>query len=195
MPRVLFNECLRYTMVYILHPTVFSLTDSLKSSSCRRCLPYLKLSAKFTVMRTFLLDGPAGYKTGPMLTVVCGSDKVDASVDTDNITDIRLGNIRHIAGDRDMQEIPPMPFHQSGCAELICVGIKVFLHPAGAVGEFQPSCKGIDGKTVFIETVIPIPYEVVLLTYYFCVSHWFPGLQMSLASRYAIPVVRIVCPW
>lgn len=36
--RIVFNECLTNVVICILHPTVFSLTDSFNPTSCRWCL-------------------------------------------------------------------------------------------------------------------------------------------------------------
>lgn len=47
---VVFDECLRYTMVHILHPTVFSLPERFQSSSRRRRPALLKVSSDLVVL-------------------------------------------------------------------------------------------------------------------------------------------------
>ena len=63
MLRVGFNECLWYLMVYILHSTVFSLTDGFEPSSYRRGLSLLRFLAELFVFGTLLLNSFPAYKT------------------------------------------------------------------------------------------------------------------------------------
>ena len=77
-------------MIHILHPTVFSLTDSSQSPSCGRGLSLLKFPAKAFVLRSFLFDSFAAHKTGLMLAVVCCDNKVNATVNANDIANIRI---------------------------------------------------------------------------------------------------------
>ena len=75
-------------MIYILHPTVFSLADSFKSLSCRRSLSLLKFLAELFVLGTLLLDVSATNKTGLVFAVIGCNNKVDSSVYANNIANV-----------------------------------------------------------------------------------------------------------
>ena len=78
------DECLRDTMVHIVHPTVFSLPDGADPSSRGGRLPFLELTAEFFVMGPFLFDRCAGIE-GSLFPVIGGSEETDPTVDTDDL--------------------------------------------------------------------------------------------------------------
>lgn len=97
-------------MINILHPTVFSLTDCFESSSRRWCLTHLEFLAKFGIVSTLLLDRFAANKSRFAVTVISCDDKVNASVYTDNIADVRKFAFFDIIGYWDMKKYFPCFF-------------------------------------------------------------------------------------
>ena len=62
----------------------------------------MEFSAKSGIVSSFLLDGFTAYKSSLMLTVISGNDKVNTSVDANNIADIGYIAFLDIISNRDM---------------------------------------------------------------------------------------------
>ena len=162
MLRIGLNECLWYLVVYILHPTVFSLTDSFKPTSWWWGLTHLEFFTKFWIACTFLFDSFTAYKARLVLAVISGNDKVDTSVDTNNITDIGNITFLDIIRNRDVQKILAMLVYELCSTKLINVMVKVFRHTFGEIWQFNTTVQSIYRKTVLRKGIIPIPNKVIL---------------------------------
>ena len=77
------DECLRDTMVHIVHPTVFSLPDGTDPSSCGRCPPHLEPAAQLFIVGPLLLHLCAGMESG-LSSVICGRKETDPAVNANN---------------------------------------------------------------------------------------------------------------
>ena len=59
---ITFNECLRYRMVHILHPTVFSMTNRFEPSSWGWRMSHWKLFTKLGIVRPFLFHSFPAFR-------------------------------------------------------------------------------------------------------------------------------------
>ena len=62
----------------------------------------MEFFAEFGITGTFLFDGFTAYKSRLMLTVIGGNNKVNASVNANNIADIGDVTFFDIIGNRNM---------------------------------------------------------------------------------------------
>ena len=88
-------------------------------------------------MSTFLFDLFTTNKTRLVFTIVGGNDKVNTSVDTNNVTDIRDITFLDIICNRDMQKILTMFINKLGCTKLINCVVKVFRHTFSEIWQFD----------------------------------------------------------
>ena len=86
----------------------------------------MEFLAKFGIACTFLFDSFTAYKSRLAFTVISGNDKVNASVNADNIADIRDITFLDIIRNRDMQKIFTMLVYELGSAKLIDCMVKIF---------------------------------------------------------------------
>ena len=63
-----------------------------------------------------------------MFTVVSSSNKVDATVNANNIADIEVSYISNFALNKDMQKILAMLVNKFGSTKTIDIVVKIFLH-------------------------------------------------------------------
>ena len=164
---VIADECLRDTMVHIVHPTVFSLPDGTDPVSCGRCLTDLELAAQLLVMGAFLLDLCAGMEGG-LPAVVCGHKEAYAAVDADH-PDVtgRFRNVRDLNGHRYVQEELAMLKDKLCGAELRAVRERP-VHGLGMEGALDTSLQRVDAEEPFgligvpYKGVVPVPYKAEL---------------------------------
>lgn len=69
MLRIVLNECFRYTVIDVLHPTVFSLADSFDPFSGRWGFTHLQLFAELGIMGSFLFDLLSADEPGMMFAI------------------------------------------------------------------------------------------------------------------------------
>ena len=90
------NECLRYPMVHIGHPTVLSLPDG--ADFPLRALRIMELEPlpQFGEMVPLVHDGTPALEDGFALAVRCRDDEVEPSVDADDGLDGRILDFRQV---------------------------------------------------------------------------------------------------
>ena len=76
-------------------------------------------------MSTFLFDSFAADKARPVLTVIGGNDKVNTSVDADNIADIGDITFLDIISYRDMQKVFTMLVYKFSSAKFVDIMVKI----------------------------------------------------------------------
>ncbi len=123
-------------MIYILHPTFFTLANSLNSSSGRRRLIHFKFSAEVGVFGSCLFDVFIIDEAGFLLAIACGSYKVTAPIYTNNIIDVRDIAFCRIISHRYIQEIFSMFVYKLRRAKLMIVWLKYLDIPSAKYGSF-----------------------------------------------------------
>ena len=141
--RITADECLRYTMVHIVHPTVFSLPDGTDPASRGGRLPFLELTAEFFVMGPLLFDRRAGIE-GSLLSVIDGSNKADAPVYPNDLF-VRRGcrRVRDVDRHGNMEEKLVVFEYQFRCT-VYGTFSKGPVHSIRTEGAFDPPLERID---------------------------------------------------
>ena len=160
--RMVMDECLTDAVIHIMHPTVFSLTDGLESSSGGGGLHPLQLTAQVLVVSTFLLDNGTGEKAAFPFAVVGCCQETDPAVDADDVRDIRGGDLIDLFCHRDMEKELAVLTDQLRRAE-----VTARIDTLCKEGDFDPSLQGVDGEQGLItdQRVISVPYEIKLCSF------------------------------
>ena len=97
-----------------------------------------------------------------MAGIICGSDKVDAAVNTHDIADFAEVCFRDLIADRDMKIELSVPIDKLCRPETVHCAVKVLFHAILVEGEFQPSGERVHGETFPVQGIVPVPYKVEL---------------------------------
>ena len=142
---ILSSECLRYLMVYIRHPTVFSLPNLLEPAPGGWRLLLLETSPGLLILRPLLLYVPAMEELRLPLTVIRNSEKVDAKVNANDIGDVGSTDFGNVLRHRNMEKPFPVLCNQFCCPKFPG-SIKVGLHTLREKRELHTPFKGVDRK-------------------------------------------------
>ncbi len=142
---ILVHECLTGLMVHIGHPTVFSLTETLQTSSGGRRLPTLQVLPEDLKVGASRFDSPAPDKGGPSLGIVGGHQKVDPEDQPDDLTNLAPIGLGHLLRHRHMETPALMPVHKMGGTKLPGAIKKALHSPQGERYE-HPTGQRIEGE-------------------------------------------------
>ena len=115
-------------------------------------------------MCPFLLYLVAGDKDSIPITVIAGSKKANAPVNTDNRGYLTGIDILCLPCHRDMEKEFAVLMYKPGSAELPWF-FKIVLHTFDIESCLYSSFQGIDREhAVLKKRIVPVPYEVILIT-------------------------------
>ena len=146
-------------MVHITHPTVFSLPDSLQSSSGRWCSDLLQLSAQVLVVSASLLDcGSVKERRFPAAVIRSGKEAYPA-VHADDIRYVIHTEDIDVFCHRDVKKELTVPADKSGSPEA-----SVQADAFGEERDSDPSVNGVHRKERSVpgQGVIPVPDKIYL---------------------------------
>lgn len=144
-------------MVYIVHPTVFSLTYGLESPTGRRSANLLQLLTKYFVMTSFLLNVIAIIERGKTVTVVRGNQKSYTSVVTCNITYIRIVYLVGVTFYGYVQKELVTLVNDFSCSKGIYRFVKILFHTFNVIVALDTPGKRTNRKLIAVKGIIPVP--------------------------------------
>ena len=91
-------------------------------------MSHLKFLTKLGIVGTFLFNGFTTNKSRPMFAVISCNNKVNTSVNTYNVTDVRNITFFNLIGNWYMQIVFAMLTYKSGSTKLINRMIEILRH-------------------------------------------------------------------
>ena len=111
-------------------------------------MSHLKFFTKPGIISPFLFNSFTTNKPRLMFAVISCNNKVNTSVNTYNITNIRNITFFNLIGNWYMQIVFTMFIYKFGSTKLVNRMVKILRHTLSKIRKFHTTIKRIDGKAV-----------------------------------------------